>query len=350
VEGKDYSVAERMAFYKVPGASLVIIKDFKVASVAHWGKRNANSPITDDTLYQIGAMGQPLVTVAALRAAERGAISLDTNIDTYLKTWKIPSSNTLDPKRGITLRDLLTQRSGFTFHKYSGYASDAPIPTLLQVLKGEKPATTPPASVTGIPGKTFTLAAENYTVLQQVAADITGEPFDSVLRSEVFAPLGLEKSNALQPLPENRRGNAAFGHNAQGTPLPGGYRIYPEIAASGIWSTPREYALFLADVLKSIAGQEGTLLQKETAQLLITPISSDANSVQTMGFGINRRNGVPILFRGGNSEGFYCHLDADFEKGDAIIFFANGDLCWRLSNEVRDAVGRTEGFRGYTSP
>ncbi|GAB4451858.1 MAG: hypothetical protein OHK0029_01780 [Armatimonadaceae bacterium] len=216
-------------------------------------------------------------------------------------------------------------------------------------MNGESPATTPPAQVSFAPGTRFRFASENYSVIQQIAADMTGEPFDTTLRSLVGEPLGLTRTGAYQTLPPNRRATAATGHDETGAPLPGGWRVYPEVAASGIWTTPREYAVFLTEVLRAMAGKSSKLLNPETAKLLRQSVARDDDSEQTMGFGIYERNDVPFLFRGGNTAGYYCHLDADWEQGNAIIVFANGNLCWRLANEVRDAVGRAEGFRGFVS-
>jgi len=52
----------------------------------------------------------------------------------------------------VTLRELLTHTGGTTVHGFPGYATDAPVPTLVQVLNGEKPANTPAIRSEAAPG------------------------------------------------------------------------------------------------------------------------------------------------------------------------------------------------------
>lgn len=83
--GKTASLAERMAFHKVPGLSVAVIKDFQVAWIGHYGKASSDHAVDDATLYSVGAIGQPLITVATLRAVDKGDLSLDENINNYLQ-------------------------------------------------------------------------------------------------------------------------------------------------------------------------------------------------------------------------------------------------------------------------
>jgi CubicO group peptidase (beta-lactamase class C family)/polyisoprenoid-binding protein YceI len=343
VEGKTYSLAERMAFHHVPGASVAVIKNFEVAWVGHYGEAAKGRPVDDDTRYMAGAMGQLMVAAAVLKASEKGEISLDAPINSLLRSWKVPESSLVTAARPITVRDLLMHRSGFTYHKYMGYMPGTRIPSITDVLKGEHPARTKPAVVAFAPGTGYSLAGENYSVIQQVAEDLSERPFEDVMRDLVLAPLGMTKSTFTTPSKEV----AAVGHIESGEELPGGWREYPERAASGLWTTPRDFAGGFAQLLRGIAGRDSGYLKPDTAKLLVAPIPEAKESPQAIGFGIDKRGEFSYLYRGGNTEGYYCHLDADPEQGNAVIVFTNGNLCWRLANEIRDNVARAEAFRGF---
>lgn len=346
VEGKTYSLAERMAFHHVPGVSVAVIKNFKVASVGHYGESAKGRPVGADTRYMAGAMGQMMVAAATLKASENGEIALDAPINSLLRSWKVPASPLIAATRPITVRDLLMHRSGFSYHKYPGYKPGELIPNITDVLKGEKPAQSAPAVVTFAPGTGYSLASENYAVLQQIAEDLSGRPFDDLMRDLVLGPLGMKKSSFTIP----SRENIAVGHSESGNALPGGWREYPELGASGLWTTAQDFAGGLAELLRCASGQGGTYMKPEAAKLLVAPIPESKESTQTIAFGKEARQGVPYLYRGGNAEGYYCHLDADPEQGNAVIVFTNGNLSWRLANEIRDNVARSEGFRGYQQP
>jgi CubicO group peptidase (beta-lactamase class C family) len=302
--------------------------------------------MTENTLFQAGTMGNTLVTSAAYRAAEKGEITLNAPVNDYLKAWKAPD---FPGGRPLTVLDLLQNKSGLTYHKYYGYDSSAPVPTLLQVLNGEKPATTPATKILTAPGTTYNLAAENYVVLQQVAEDLSERSFDAVMHPLVFDPLGMKRSTFAQPLPESRRGEAAVGHDDEGKPLPGGWRVYPEAAASGLWTTPREFAVYLADFLRSIAGRnDAKILTSTSAKEMLKPVATDPDGdAQCSGVGIDRYKGRNHLFRGGNTQGYYTLFNARPETGSGILILTNRNLCWQFANELRDGLAKQENWPGF---
>jgi CubicO group peptidase (beta-lactamase class C family)/polyisoprenoid-binding protein YceI len=327
-------VREQMREHHVPSAAVAVVRNFEAAP--------GGGKVDRSVLYPTGAMGWPVAAVVALRLVSDGRLSLDEDVNARLKTWKVPGG------RKVTLRHLLANRSGFTFHKYEGYPAGGAVPTLAQVLAGTPPAQTPPAVPATEPGATYKLAAENYTVLQQLIEDVTGKPWNQLLREEVVAPLGGTAENTFSSCAVLRPGGAgvkaALGHAEDGSPVPGGGRAYPELAASGLWTNADEFPEFLADLLSCAAGRpEGRLLDQKTARLLLTRETDE----QMWGFGHYERGGTTYLFRGGNTAGYYCHLDADPERGNAVIVFANRNLCWQFANEVRDALARSEGWPGY---
>ena len=347
VLGKDYPIEERMAFHKVPGCAVAVIENFKVESVSYLGNtgNETRMPINEKTLFPVGAMGGPVQDAVTLRLAQDGAIRLDGNINDYLKRWKLPASS-YTASRPVTVGDLLTNRGGFAQRKYEGYDPDKPIPTLQQVLVGESPAITPPIVSIEEPGKRINFSMENAAVLQAVLEDSQGKPWQDIVRG-IFG----ETQSFYQVFPPTDTYiRFAKGFDDDGKALPRGGRAYPELAATGLWANPAEYADFLADIMRSASGKdEGGLLKPEWAKRLFEPIVPDTDSKdgQAMAFGIARRGGFREYYRGGNTEGYFCHANIDLEKGNAIIVFANRNLCWKFTNEVRDSLAHQRGWRGY---
>ena len=81
--------------------------------------------------------------MAALHLVEQSRLSLDSDVNQTLTSWKISPRATV-PGAVVTLRELLSHTAGLTVHGFTGYAASAPIPTLVQILNGEKPANTDP--------------------------------------------------------------------------------------------------------------------------------------------------------------------------------------------------------------
>ena len=83
-----------MAHYGVPGVSIALVKGYKVAWVRSYGlaDRQAGVPVTADTLFQAGSISKPVAAFSALQMVEAGRLSLDTDVNTTLKTWKLPGN------------------------------------------------------------------------------------------------------------------------------------------------------------------------------------------------------------------------------------------------------------------
>ena len=60
-------------------------------------------------------MSKPVATMAALKLVEQHKLSLDADINTILKSWKLPS-NDFTTKTPVTLRMLLSHTSSVRDH------------------------------------------------------------------------------------------------------------------------------------------------------------------------------------------------------------------------------------------
>jgi CubicO group peptidase (beta-lactamase class C family) len=103
--------------------------------------------------------------------------------------------------------------------------ANAPVPTLVQVLDGAKPANTAPIRVDILPGTQRRYSGGGYTVMQQLLIDVAKKPFPDLLREKVIAPLGLRHSTYEQPLPARFTAMAAAGHIG-GKPVRGRWHTY----------------------------------------------------------------------------------------------------------------------------
>ncbi len=312
-------IVERMAFHKVPAATVVRLKNFEVAGVESFGTATAK------TLFPAAAQGRAVAALVALRLVQEGRLALDTDINLSLKRWKVPE-NEFTKQQPVTLRHLLSGTSGFTWEKYLGYPADAKLPTLEQVLRGDAPALTPPAIVHFLPGSKFGNSAEEMLVLQKLVEDVTGQSWQTVVES-IFGP---EIRSRYEAFPKGEE--IAQGHDEEGKPWLGGGRAYPELAASGLWADPSEYGFVFGEILK-IASGKSKFLDAKYAEFF-TEIKP---GTQKSAFGSEDFGGRTILYRGGNAKGYYCQCWADPKTGDGLVVFTNRDLCWKFSNELRDA-------------
>ncbi len=229
-EHATHTLADRMKELNVPGVSIAVLHNGKIEWARGFGVRSVGGPpVNAETLFQAGSISKPLAAMACLRLVQQGKLSLDADVNTYLTSWKFPS-DPIAAGKPITLRELLTHTGGTTVHGFPGYASTDPVPTLVQVLNGEKPANTPAIRSEAPPGTRWNYSGGGYTVMQQAVIDVTHEPFPKLLHDSVLAPIGMKHSTYEQPLPRSLRENAATPYRGDGKPVEGGAHTYPEMA------------------------------------------------------------------------------------------------------------------------
>ena len=171
------TLSQQMAALHVPGVSVAVIHKGKLEWARGFGvARAGGSPVTPNTLFQAASISKPITALAVLRLVNSGKLKLDTDVNEYLKSWRIPDSE-FTAKTKVTLRELLSHTAGITVPGFGGYLAGEPLPTLLQTLNGELPANNPPIRVDTIPHTVWRYAGGGYVILRQILEDATGFPF-----------------------------------------------------------------------------------------------------------------------------------------------------------------------------
>lgn len=323
------ALADRMAALHVPGVSVAVLHDGKIEWARGFGVARVDGPaVTPETLFQAASISKPVAALAALHLMEAGKLKLDADVNQHLKRWKLPA-NALTGRSAVTLRKLLSHTAGLTVHGFPGYASDAVLPSSVQVLTGEKPANTAAIRVDKPPGSEWRYSGGGFVVTQVLLEDVTGEPFPQLMQDVVLRPLGMTRSTYEQPLPPHRMAEAAMAHQADGSAVGGGPHVYPEMAAAGLWTTPSDLLRYAIGVQRALAGDAGAVLSAEMTREMLTPgMNQWGLGVQTGG-GAGRR----YFTHGGSNAGFKCIL-VTYEAGDGAAIMTNGDRGGQLATEI----------------
>ena len=345
------SLAELMKLYNVPGLSLAVIENYKIVDTKAYGviAPGSTTPVTTRTLFQAGSISKPVAATGALSLVEQGKLSLDENVNDKLKSWKVPD-NEFTATQKVTLRRLMSHTAGLTVHGFPGYDVDAPVPTLVQIFNGEKPANTAPIRVDVTPGTKERYSGGGVTIEQQLMIDVTGKPFPALMRELVLDKIGMSDSSYEQPLPADRAAMTAGGTQMDGKPVHGKWHIYPEMAAAGLWTTPTDLAKFAIEIALSKQGKSNRVLSEEMTREMLTPVLDQA------GLGLFMEKDNPGQFgHNGADEGFQALLTMNADTGNGAALMANSDngisvmisLLRRVAKEyawnykMQDATGRS---------
>ena len=335
-------LADRMAALHVPGVSIAVIHDGKTEWARGFGVTRVGGPaVTPETLFQAASISKPVAAMAVLHLAESGNLNLDTDVNEYLKTWKVPG-NSFTEKNKVTLRELLTHTAGITVHGFPGYASDARRPSVVQVLNGEKPANTPAILVDTIPGTDWRYSGGGFVITQLLLEDVTGQAFPQLMHDLVLEPIGMTRSTYEQPLPQNRMAEAAMPYHPDGQAVPGGPHGYPEMAPAGLWTTPSDLARFSMEVQKALAGKSKAVLSAAMAQEMLTPGKNH------WGLGVETGGGAghPYFTHSGANEGFQCDLVA-YDNGDGAVIMTNSDSGGQLATQILRTIAHEYGWANF---
>lgn len=337
------NLKDRMAFYHVPGVSMAVIDRGKVAWAKGYGVLRAGqaAPVTPTTLFQAASISKAVTATAALQLVQQGKLELDTPVNRALHSWRLPE-NALTRQHPVTLRELLSHTAGIGVPGYLGYPSGQPLPTLLEVLRGQPPATSLPVRVEQLPGKRYTYSGGGYEVVQLLMQDATATPFPALIESELLGPLGMTRSRFAQPLPAALVAQAAAAHQPDGTPLPGRWHTYPELAAAGLWSTPSDLARWLLALSQSATqGQPAALLSPELTQQMMTNHSPGlAGWGHAYGLGLNLHGrGRSLSFgHSGINQGYRALAVMYPHTGQGVVIMTNGENGLPLYNEILRGV------------
>jgi len=339
----DY-VRLQMRTRKIPGLSLAIIQGGKVIRTQGYGFRDKAHrwPVTPSTLFQAGSTSKAVAAVGALKLVDQGRISLDSDANTWLRTWKVPESSfTVNHK--VTLRGLLSHTAGVSVHGFPGYEVGQSVPTLVQVLNGVNPARSQPILVEAEPGSGWSYSGGGYTVMQQIVLDVTGKSFPNFMQEAVLGPLDMMNSTFEQHLPDNLAHDAATGFNKDGNEVAGRWRIYPEMAAAGLWTTPTDLAKFAIGIQHALTGQPGSLISQRLAGQMVTAQKAD------YGLGVFLEDQPPFLrfYHTGRVAGFDSSFVAYATGGLGAVVMVNTNEDAGIVGRVLMAIGHQYHWPNY---
>jgi CubicO group peptidase (beta-lactamase class C family) len=344
--GRPATLTQRMQELGIPGVSMAVIDGGKIVWTRAYGVRDTvdKTPVTVDTIFQAGSISKPIAALGALRLVKEGKLSLDEDVNSKLKTWRVPE-NDFTKSEKVTLRRLVSHTAGLTVHGFPGYAVGTQIPTVVQVLDGQPPANTSPVRVDVVPGSTYRYSGGGYTVMQLLIADVANEPFESFMQSKVLDVLGMTSSSYAQTPPAALAARRASAHRPGGQRIPGKFHIYPEMAAAGLWTTPSDLARYLLYVQAAVRGEAGQVLTAALAKDLVTQQKPGEHG---LGPHIEEPGEFARFEHGGVDEGFEADMLAYVSGGRGVVVMANANLAQLLFQEIRSSVARAYQWPGYT--
>jgi len=206
---------------EAPGASLLIAHgdELLFRESFGWADVEARRPLSVDDMMWIGSSTRPIAATAVIQLADRGTLHLDMPVQSYLPEF-----------RGITLRGGTAPSSLPTIRQLlahtSGIIATAAWAVFWRPENGFDPAVAPPRKavydqrlmadahsntlselarstarfhLAAEPGELFADSAAAFCVAGRVAEVVSGTSFDSLLGTELLAPLEMTRTTFSPP-------------------------------------------------------------------------------------------------------------------------------------------------------
>lgn len=291
----------------VPGLSLAVIRDFKVADVQAYGVCNTvmGEPVTPATVFQAASLTKPLAAYGALLLHQAGRLDLTQPLHEVL-----PHPDLADDPRAkrLTMAMVLSHTTGLPNWRTME-------PDKVLRIKRE-------------PGTAFEYSGEGYVYLQRVIEHLTGQPFDLYIAEQVLAPLGLEDTCFVWS--ERFAGRTASTHGPDGKPEEPWRPLKPN-AAYTAHTTPADFARFMQAVMRG----EGPL-SPELARAMITPHVQVRGAVSWgLGWGLTEGQ---AFWQWGDNGGAKNFATGDPVPGNGVVIMTNGCRGLRICNRIVKAV------------
>jgi CubicO group peptidase (beta-lactamase class C family) len=316
LDGLDEFVTQTMKDWKVPGLALAVIQDGKVVLLKGYGYRDMEKqlPVTPNTLFAIGSITKSFTVTTLGMEMDEGKVDWDKPVRDYLPTFKLYTPELTEQ---VTIRDLITHRTGLPRHDLIWYTSDfsrESILSRLQYLEPSKPLRS-----------TFQYNNLMFMTAGYIAGQLNGTSWEDAITQRIFKPLGMTGTNFSELETQN---SADFGQPyRKGSDLKAELKRIPFDAqcpnrcamgpAGEINSNVTDmskYLLFHMNHGKVDGKQllsENNSVQMQIPQMVIqgaSPYKEMGDTSYGMGFMISSYRGHKEVEHGGNIDGFSANL------------------------------------------
>ena len=301
----DEFVHAYQEYYDIPGVSLTVIEDGKVAYHKTYGVKNTSTkePVTEKTLFEAASITKPVFAFVVLRMADRGLIDLDRPLHEYLPFDELER---YPEYKKMTAKHVLIHRSG--------------LPNWGRELKNT-------------PGEKYGYSGEGFEYLKRVVTKIMDRDIEQILDEELMVPFGLyhmefSDSEALRKVVS--AGHMGYRPTNWGIPQEAGMAFSMHTEAKAF----SKYALTLLEEkgLKAITYRDFMTIHTESDSVYW----NDPNNREGPGLGIFVRESDygDTFYHGGSNGDFKCLFEIYRKLKMGYVVFTNSETGSELTNDL----------------
>ena len=327
----DPLITSQMAKENIPGAVFLLVQNGRVLYQRGYGFANLarRQPVNPETtIWRIGSISKVFTATAVVQLADRGRYRLNDDVNTYLTRFKVPATF----PQPVTFEHLLTHTAGFDEIRPGTRAETAAGLLPLGDFLASKLIRLRP------PGRTISYSTYGITLGGHLVEQVSGMDFETYLARNVWAPLGMTRTNIA--VPDSLRADLAQGYEFDaGANKPADWEWYHTTPASSINSSAADMGRFIVAHLQDGRYGRTRIMSESAAREMHRQHVTSHPKLPGFAYGLYEAftNGERLLEHGGNVEGFSAQLTLIPTRGIGF-FIASQHEPARLSDVVQSAL------------
>lgn len=168
---------------RVPGLALAVVVGDEVVLSQGFGLRDreAELPVTPSTIFAIGSSTKAMTAAVVGTLVDDGEIAWDDPVREHLPGFRLADPTITER---LTVRDLLTHRSGLPRHDLAWYGSDRSREELIGALRH--------LDLSADLRQRFQYQNLMYLTAGRLAGEVSGSGWEELMRDRLFGPLGMD--------------------------------------------------------------------------------------------------------------------------------------------------------------
>jgi CubicO group peptidase (beta-lactamase class C family)/D-alanyl-D-alanine dipeptidase len=329
----DRFIAHEMADKDLAAVSIALVDDQQIvwAQGFGWANPGNRTPATAQTVYRVGSVSKLFTDIAIMQLVEQGRLDLDAPVTRYLAGFQPHNPYGKD----ITLRQLMSHRSGLTREPPVGHYFDPTGPPLARTIASLDRTELVYAPESRVKYSNAAVAVAGY-ILERTQ----NEPFAKYLGHAVLEPLDMRHSS-FEPTP------AVVGNLARGYMWTLDGRVFEAPTfqlgispAASLYTSVMDLGRFMSALFAGGRGAKGPLLRPATLEQMWTPqfpASAEKNRYG-IGFGLSDLEGHRQVGDSGAIYGFATTLRALPDKKIGVVVVTTRDGATAVTRRVADVA------------
>ncbi|MEL7497772.1 MAG: serine hydrolase [Planctomycetota bacterium] len=326
--------AERMLTEQhLPGLAIVVVQNGRTVFNKGYGLANVEQQIPvdpDKILFRIGSVSKALTFLLLTRLVDQGRLKRTDNVEQFIDNV----ANPFGFRQPVTIDHLLQHTGGFDQIGTNRHVRDHHLSLAERKKKrlGIK-AFLESGNLRRVTqaGEMFRYDTYGVTLAGAIIEKVTGQPFATAMKKELFEPLGMRRS--FVEVESDFDNDLAMGYGWQQDAFqPRPYEVYETTPASSVDMTPEDMGLLMQALTNDGANENGRLLSKKTMQSVLGPqFRTHPTFVGiTHGFFESYTSSeadtdvhLRTIGHGGSMDGYRCALTIIPEKRVGVFLIAN---------------------------